>query len=120
MDNKLEPMIIIDTWGGDGDRWTRPGQSALTFDYRHETQAASNYFATQTNVVHLACSGTQAHNWPGVSGNGAPSGAAADSFNTWMAQLLYSHPKGSDPSTFKMVDPPQGYSCTLGRFTDHY
>jgi poly(3-hydroxybutyrate) depolymerase len=119
VDKKLDPMIVIDLWGGPTDRWTNPmGNGMLTFDYRQETQAASNWFATQENVVYLACSGPQGHNWPGSSRS---QGASARDFNTWMATVLLSHPKGTPVSDFKMPTSfPQGFSCVRGRFTDHY
>jgi poly(3-hydroxybutyrate) depolymerase len=118
-EKKLDPMIVVDLWGGPQDLWTNPmGNGRLTFDYRQETQAASNWFATQENVVYLACSGPQGHNWPGSALSG---GANARDFNTWMATVLLSHPKGTPVSEFTMPTSfPQGYSCVRGRFTDHY
>ena len=49
-ENKLEPTIVIDLWGGPNDQCTNPMNNpnrALTFGSRPETQAASNYFAPQ-------------------------------------------------------------------------
>jgi poly(3-hydroxybutyrate) depolymerase len=112
MTNELEPMIVIDLWGGASDNWTNPqGNGMLTFDYRPETQAASNYFATQQDsIVYLACSGTQGHAWP-----------MNRDFNPWMANVLLSHPKGTPVADFKMPTSfPQSFSCVRGRFTDHY
>lgn len=122
-DNKLEPMIIIDLWGGPSDTWTNPMNNPnreLTFDYRAETQAASNYFATQKDngVVYLACSGPQGHGWPGSALGG---GANARDFDTWMAGVLMAHPKGTPVADFKLPTSfPEGYSCVQGRYTDHY
>lgn len=122
-EHRLEPMIVIDLWGGDNDRWTNPMNNPmreLTFDYRPETQAASNYFATQKDngVVYLACSGQQAHGWPGSA---LGRGASAREFNTWMANVLMAHPKGTKVADFKMPSSfPQAFSCVQGRYTDHY
>lgn len=33
---------------------------------------------------------------------------------------MASYPKGSNPSQFKLTQPPEGYACKLGPFTDHY
>jgi hypothetical protein len=37
----------------------------------------------------------------------------------WLAETLLSHPKGSDPAAFTLSDPPDGFSCVLGEYTDH-
>ena len=105
----LGPMIVITVWGGERDLWNCG--AALCSDYRPTTQAGSNYFSAQTNVVHVACSATHGHMWPQVN---------TDAFNRWALQTLASHPKGAKPSAFKLTPPPEGYSCRRGAFTDHY
>ena len=49
--------------------------------------------------------------WPQVN---------TQAFNAWALKTLASHPKGSNPRRFKLTTPPEGYSCKLGTFTDHY
>ena len=106
---KLDPMIVISVWGGQNDLWKCDG--VLCADYRPSTQAASNYFASMKNVVHVACTAGHGHMWPQVN---------TQAFNIWALNTLASHPKGSDPAKFKLTPPPEGYACKLGRFTDHY
>ena len=108
---KLGPMIVISVWGGPKDLWDCGPPLGLCADYRPSTQAASNYFSSMPNVVHVACSATHGHMWPQVN---------TQAFNAWALKTLASHPKGSDPKAFKLTPPPEGYSCKLGRFTDHY
>lgn len=108
---KLGPEIVITVWGGEKDLWDCGGAIGLCADYRPSTQAASNYFSSQPNVVHVACSSTHGHMWPQVN---------TDAFNLWALRTLASHPKGSKPGSFKLTPPPEGYACKLGRFEDHY
>jgi hypothetical protein len=49
--------------------------------------------------------------WPQVN---------TQAFNLWALKTMASHPKGSDPKAFRLTPPPEGYSCKLGAFTDHY
>ena len=49
--------------------------------------------------------------WPQVN---------TQAFNLWALTTLASFPKGSDPRKFDFAPPPEGYSCQVGRFTDHY
>lgn len=105
----LEPMVVITVWGGARDLWNCG--AVLCADYRPSTQAGSNYFSAQPNVVHVACSANHGHMWPQVN---------TDAFNRWALTTLASHPKGSKPGAFKLTPPPEGYSCQLGPFTDHY
>ncbi len=107
--SKLDPMIVISVWGGQNDLWKCDG--VLCADYRPSTQAASNYFASMKNVVHVACTASHGHMWPQMN---------TQAFNAWALKTLASHPKGSDPGKFKLTPPPEGYACKLGRFTDHY
>ena len=79
-------------------------------------QPARNRFpgeksGAQPNVVHVACTAGHGHMWPQAN---------TQAFNLWALSTLASHPKGSDPKRFKLTPPPPGYSCRLGRFTDHY
>lgn len=105
----LGPMIVITVWGGEKDMW-KCGD-VLCADYRPSTQAGSNYFSGMGNVVHVACSATHGHMWPQVN---------TQAFNLWALTTLASHPKGSRPQDFRLTPPPEGYSCKLGPFTDHY
>ena len=105
----LGPMIVIVVWGGDKDIWYCG--SVLCADYRPSTQAASNYYSSFRNVVEVSCTLHDGHQWPQVSTN---------AFNTWALSTLASFPKGATPSEFKLTPPPDGYSCKLGPFTDHY
>ena len=107
----VDPMIIITVWGGEKDMWDCGPPTGLCSDYRPTTQAGSNYFSSMPNVVHVACSAAHGHMWPQKN---------TQAFNLWALQTLASHPKGSDPKTFKLTPPPEGYSCKLGPFTDHY
>jgi poly(3-hydroxybutyrate) depolymerase len=106
---KLGPMVVITVWGGEKDLWKCEG--VLCADYRPSTQAGSNYFASKPNVVHVACTAGHGHMWPQAN---------TDAFNLWALTTLASHPKGSAPKAFRLTPPPQGYSCKLGPFTDHY
>ncbi len=108
---QLSPMIVITLWGGSTDLWPADGSLA---NYRPTTQAASNYFSAQANVVHVACSSHHGHQWPTYQ---------RDAWNRWVLRTLASHPKGTAKSAF--VLPALGglstdYSCRIGRYTDHY
>ena len=46
----------------------------LCADYRPATQASSNFFAAQPNVVHVACSSTYGRMWPQTD---------TQAFNAW-------------------------------------
>ena len=107
----LGPMIVITVWGGEKDLWDCGPPIGLCSDYRPTTQAASNYFSSQKNEVHVACSAPPGHMWPQVN---------PQAFTLWALPTLASYPKGSRPSDFRLTPPPQGYSCKLGPFTDHY
>ena len=107
----LGPMVVITVWGGDKDMWDCGPPLGLCSDYRPTTQAASNYFSAQPDVVHVACSATHGHMWPQVN---------TQAFNLWALTTLASYPKGSKPADFQLIAPPPGYSCKLGVFTDHY
>lgn len=112
--SKVGPMIVMTVWGGEKDLWncTRPdGSRFLCADYRPSTQAGSNYFSAQSNVVHVACSSTHGHMWPQIN---------TQAFNLWALNTLASHPKGSDPKSFKLTTPPEGYSCRVGPFVGLY
>lgn len=109
--SKLGPLIVITVWGGEKDLWDCGPPVGLCSDYRPTTQAGSNYFSSMPNVVHVACSASHGHMWPQAN---------TQAFNAWALKTLASHPKGSDPKAFRLTPPPQGYSCKLGRFTDHY
>jgi hypothetical protein len=107
----LGPMIVITVWGGEKDLWDCGPPTGLCADYRPSTQASSNYFSSKSNVVHIACTAAHGHMWPQVN---------TQAFNLWALTTLASFPKGSRPRDFKLPAPPDGYSCQLGPFTDHY
>lgn len=107
----LSPLVVITVWGGEKDLWDCGPPLGLCSDYRPSTQAGANYFASMPNVVHVACSSTHGHMWPQIK---------MQAFNTWALKTMASHPKGSDPKAFKLTPPPEGYSCKLGTYTDHY
>ncbi|MDD9944143.1 MAG: hypothetical protein OXU20_24075 [Myxococcales bacterium] len=96
----MDSSIVVIIWGGPSDMW--PGSPP----YAGETKAAAEYYAAQSNVVTVACSGTHGHRWPAA-------------MTPWLVETLLSHPKGSDPSSFMLTDPPAGYTCVLGPYTDH-
>src|SRR5690606_35785817 len=103
----LDPMIVITMWGGENDTYDCGPPLGLCADYRPSTQAGSNYFSSMPNVVHVACTGEHGHRWPSTN---------RDAFNLWALRTMASHPKGSDPETFRLTAPPEGYSCQVGRF----
>jgi hypothetical protein len=99
----MDRSIVILIWGGPTDVW--PATNPLA-NYDPETRLAAEYYAAQSNVVTVACSGTHGHVWPTV-------------MTPWLATTLLSHPKGSAPAAFKLTEPPTGFSCVLGKYTDH-
>lgn len=107
--SKVDPMVVITVWGGEKDIW-HCGPT-LCADYRPSTQAGSNYFSSFKNVVHVACTARHGHMWPQEN---------TQAFNLWALNTLSSHPKGSDPKTFKLTTPPEGYACQVGPFTGLY
>lgn len=111
--DELDPLIVITVWGGDNDIWyCGSGDDRwLCADYRPSTQAGSNYFSSLENTVHVACRADHGHMWPQVN---------TQAFNLWALTTLASHPKGSDPADFRLTEPPEGYHCQLGPFTDLY
>ena len=108
---KLSPLVVITVWGGEKDLWDCGPPLGLCADYRPSTQAGANYFSAKSNVVHVACSATHGHMWPQVN---------TQAFNLWALTTMASHPKGADPKSFRLTPPPEGYSCKLGTFEDHY
>jgi len=108
---KLDSLVVITMWGGAPDTYDCGPPLGFCADYRPSTQAGANYFSSLPNVVHVACSGTHGHRWPSVN---------RDAFNLWALQTMASHPKGTDPKAFKLTPPPEGYTCRIGTYTDHY
>ena len=106
---RVKPMIVMTVWGGEKDLWNC--DRVLCADYRPSTQAGSNYFSSMRNVVHVACTAGHGHMWPQAN---------TDAFNRWALTTLASHPKGANPKRFRLTAPPEGYSCKLGTYTDHY
>jgi poly(3-hydroxybutyrate) depolymerase len=107
--SKLTSMIIVSLWGGENDLWKCSG--VLCADYRPSTQAASNYFSSIAGVVTVSCSSNHGHMWPQIN---------TQAFNSWALKTLASFPKGSRSNDFHLTTPPDGYSCWMGRFADHY
>jgi dienelactone hydrolase len=99
----MDSSIVILIWGGPNDVW--PPNNPIA-DYDPETRFAAEYFAAQQNVVTVSCSGTHGHIWP-------------TAMTGWLVETLLSHPKGSDPEDFVLTEPPAGFSCVVGRYTDH-
>ncbi|MGO9934216.1 MAG: prolyl oligopeptidase family serine peptidase [Steroidobacteraceae bacterium] len=106
---KLDPMLVIVVWGGEHDLWKCSG--VLCADYRPSTQAAANYFNSIPGVIEIACSSSHGHMWPQIN---------TQAFNLWALSTLASHPKGTPASEFRLTAPPEGYSCKMGPYTDHY
>jgi poly(3-hydroxybutyrate) depolymerase len=106
---KLAPMIVITVWGGENDKWSCSGIPCS--DYRPTTQAAANYFSSIPGVIEVSCTSSHGHMWPQIN---------TQEFNLWALTTLASHPKGAPVSDFHLMPPPQGYSCRLGPFIDHY
>ena len=104
-------MIVLTVWGGDKDTWDCGPPIGLCADYRPATQASSNYFASIPTVIHVACTVNDGHMWPQIH---------TQDFNAWALRTLASHPKGSEKSSFHLTQPPEGYSCHVGAYTDHY
>jgi len=96
----MDSSIAIILWGGPSDTW--PGSPP----YAGETKAAAEYYAKQSNVVTVACSGMHGHQWPAA-------------ITPWVAETLLSHPKGTAPSAFVLKPPPTGFTCVVGAYTDH-
>jgi poly(3-hydroxybutyrate) depolymerase len=107
----LDSMIVITMWGGERDTYDCGPPLGLCADYRPSTQAGANYFSSLSNVVHIACTSDHGHRWPQTN---------RDAFNLWALRTMASHPKGSDPRTFKLTPPPAGYACKIGSYSDHY
>ena len=105
----LNPMIVITVWGGEKDLWRCAG--VLCANYRPSTQAASNYFSSVPGLVEVSCSSSHGHMWPQIN---------TQAFNLWALTTLASHPKGTRASAFHLTAPPEGYSCRVGPFNDHY
>lgn len=113
----MKPAIVISLFGGPTDIWGCPGPACS--DYRPNVQAASNYYASQKDVVTISCTGVHGHRWPRGEAY-MENRENREGFNRWAAATLLSHPKGSDPAKFKMTPPPAPYSCVQGRYTDLY
>lgn len=100
---RMDPSIVILVWGGPSDVWP-PGNPIANYD--PETKLASLYYAAQTDVLTVSCTGSHGHIWP-------------TAMTAWMVETLLSRPKGSDPARFSLTDPPAGFGCVLGAYTDH-
>lgn len=111
LNDHLDPMIVITVWGGEQDTWDCGPPIGLCADYRPSTQAGSNYFSAQPDVVHIACSAHHGHMWPQEN---------TQAFNLWALTTLSSHPKGTPVEEFRLTEPPAGYECHIGRFAGSY
>ena len=99
----LDPTLVIVIWGGPGDVW--PANNPIA-NYDPETKLAAEYYAAQANTVTVSCTGSHGHIWP-------------TAMTPWLAQTLLSHPKGTPAAAFELTQPPSGFSCVLGPYTDH-
>ncbi|HEY8514504.1 MAG TPA: PHB depolymerase family esterase [Candidatus Binatia bacterium] len=99
----MDPSIEIVIWGGPNDVWPPVNPIA---NYDPETRLAAQYYAAQPNVVTVSCTGSHGHIWP-------------TAMTSWLVRTLLSHPKGSDPADFVLTEPPPGFSCVVGPYTDH-
>jgi hypothetical protein len=104
---QMYSSIVIVLFGGASDMYTTRGDMPVTVNYKPEAQIASNFYDSNDNVAVVTCQGSQGHLWP-------PSAA----FNMWMATTLASHPKGTPKADFKLTNPPSGFRCSVGRYTD--
>jgi poly(3-hydroxybutyrate) depolymerase len=100
---RMDPSIVILIWGGPTDIWPPVNPIA---NYDPETRLAALYYAAQPDVVTVSCTGSHGHIWPTV-------------MTPWLAETLLSYPKGSDPGSFELSEPPAGFRCVLGAYTDH-
>ncbi len=99
----MDGSVVIIIWGGPTDKWPPTNPIA---DYDPETKMASIYYAAQPNAVTVSCTGSHGHIWP-------------TAMTAWLAETLLSHPKGSAPADFVLTEPPAGFSCVVGEYTDH-
>ncbi|MDG2303612.1 MAG: hypothetical protein P8R42_02980 [Candidatus Binatia bacterium] len=97
-DVTMDRSLVILIWGGPTDLWP---PNAPIANYDPETRDAAIYYAAQSNVVTLSCTGSHGHIWP-------------TAMTTWLAKTLLSFPKGTNPSNFEYTTPPDGFSCVLG------
>jgi hypothetical protein len=99
----LDPTLVIVIWGGPTDVW--PANAPIA-NYDPETKQAAAYYGAQANTVTVSCTGSHGHIWP-------------TAMTPWLAQTLLSHPKGTPAAAFKLTQPPSGFSCVVGAYTDH-
>jgi poly(3-hydroxybutyrate) depolymerase len=109
----LDDMTVIVAWGGESDRWIgcadgrmgaelagAPG--CVDVSFVADASAASQFYASEPNVRHVACSADVGHIW--IT-------AATD----YWAQLLEDNPKGStDPVDLR--EPPPELTCSTEPF----
>ena len=100
---EMDSSIVIVIWGGPTDVW--PPDDPFV-DYAPETGVQSIFYSAQPNVVTVSCTGSHGHIWP-------------TAMTPWIADTLLSHPKGTAPEDFELTQPPGGFSCVLGEYTDH-
>lgn len=115
-DDALDSSINIVLWGGPTDKWYRNGATGdLIANYNPSTKLAANYYASQKNVVTVACTHDLDY-LPPIGGHVWP---RSEDITHWLIQTLASHPKSTPPELFRLPETPRGLSCRLGSYLDH-
>ena len=99
----MDRSLVVVIWGGPTDRLA-PGNPIANYD--PETKQAAIYYAAQPEVATISCTGSHGHIWPTV-------------MTPWLASTLLAHSKGTPPEDLVLTDPPAGFSCVVGAYTDH-
>jgi len=99
----MDHSLAIVIWGGPNDVW--PATNPIS-NYDPETEQAALYYAAQPDVITVSCTGSHGHIWP-------------TAMTPWLVKTLLSYPKDADPAGFELTEPPAGFSCVLGPYTDH-
>lgn len=99
----MDRSLAILIWGGPTDVW--PLVNPIS-NYDPETKQASIYYAAQPEVATISCTGSHGHIWP-------------TAMTPWLASTLLAHSKGTPPGELVLTDPPAGFSCVVGAYTDH-
>lgn len=102
--HSMDSSIVINIYGGSRDTWSNPNaMPGVNVDFGPETQLAASYYAAQSKVLTISCTGNQGHTWPA-------------SATPWLASTLLSFPKGSDPASFKLTTQPPQLTCKVGPY----
>ena len=99
----MDRSLAILIWGGPSDVW--PLVNPIS-NYDPETKQASIYYAAQPEVATISCSGDHGHIWPAA-------------MTPWLASTLLAHAKGTPAEDLVLTDPPDGFACVVGAYTDH-